>query len=1667
MFVHTFFRLSLILGILGLFWPRLLHAQIDSIAIELTPPNLLITGSFVDLQWKVKQSNNPQAFDLTFFREGPCGTNQSLISGVPPADTSSGPHVVALCDGDRVSNKIFVIGRESTNGILVPGSPTLEIISDTVPPDPPNLDIESNDFPKTVYTPTFQITGNVDNSLPAGNATDKPETAGSVTVFTRGLPDPVTGEITRNVLGGGLIQPNSRYIATIDISSLPPNVPTSLIMIATDTLGNESAEKPIGDVSRGIGGDVNIQKAALNPSPDSITRHSGVLISGQVFGTVAPFAVKFYMDGFLNSEIAGLSNGDNFSHSLNMTSEGQHCFEIEPENSNTPIFKPGRTSLGCITLDQTPPPAPQLFEPNPNNILITKGPTITIRGTTEADVFKNNALKPKVFISGPPGITYSPISPIEITTSGNFTVSADIQDLPDGQHTITVKATDEVGNTDPTANVTFTFIKDTVASAVEEVRVDNVLVPQINPPLFVPSKSILLSLRLNEAVVEAPRLEVGPFSGSQFTAGLRGGSGRNWEYSFSTSQGQDGPINIVVSEGPDTAGNKITFGLQDILIVDTLPPIVASMIPNERSILSKTPNPIRIVFEDRPLIENLLSSGVDTQSASIELYDPENQKIAIDLVEFDPITVDVIPRSQFTLEGDYKIEIIISDKAGNRSLKDTRLFTMDFTGITDDQISCFPENNGFARFGVEPFTGSEGHSVSLSVNNSQFDAERSTLLLKNFQEIPQTLPGVKKVTDSKTIRYELNTALPNNTSKDGKYVIEAQIFDTPGNLNPDFFCVFTYDNCRPSVESFFPSTRAVVSRNLRHVSAVVKDCLPRFDVEVSDIDLSLSSIRVFKASEDGANQDEIRSRLRFETLPGQRSHKLLLEFIDQNGVTTSLPNDGSADGRYNMEIEAFDRSGNRSGTTSSFFTLDTIDPILIAENLENDQILAGGKYFLFGKARDNSGGSGLDRVEIQVQAVNGLIPTTTLVEFTPVLLTGAPLPPTDPDPAFRDWSYELNLNLKSDTNTNVTLRAYDKAGNYRDYSFRVIMLAGNLNIPEKSVPVNNFSTDLFFVNFGWAPVLEASSYELEIITPNQNKKKFIINGVNTRINIASLGEGEGTYGWNIRAMDSHGNRGPVTLNTNFQVDQTQPKITSIQVQDPSPESQGRITQGVTRFIISFNESMNINKIPKIELREIGGGNNKAIPVQVLSFFENTLTAQVKLDAPIPGQSSLQGFVRIFVDNGEDLASNSLAPIDPGISLFEIYTGPLFEVKFFSNPVDNNDLIFVIKGLIDSGGRATEIPEIPSVIIKDSRDREVSLDPLRLTKESFAVTFNLNLVSNNNFTLIVTGRDKYGNTNSRSFYITIAQIFPSNQRQIFTSLLKIEIPSNGVSTKQDVVVLPAETLSIPTYPEELELIQTLDSSPHLVPLLKDSTVTGKVNAELQSALKNRDHALGLYLFNGSQWIHMSKAQLEKQNFKATSQYLGPMALMLDNQPPKVEGDPDQTGQQLQFKVFEKGSGINLDQSAFIFRGKRNSISHIKDDLVQVRLREVGHEIGIAEGQLELVDNAGNKSISKSFHVALQGTPQVQLYVYPNPARQVLNYEIRTNFIPLDAEMYVYDTAGDRVYRESLSMNTMREKYQWSLLNSVGDRVNSGVYFLKVRIKEGTRVIKKTMKVVILN
>ncbi|MBW7876657.1 MAG: Ig-like domain repeat protein, partial [Candidatus Cloacimonetes bacterium] len=1305
------------------------YAQIGSVSIELSPPNLLITGSSVLITWRVEQPSDPQNFDLTFVST--CPTRpvplQSVQPNNPPASATgasvtSGSFLVGLCDGDRIENTINVVAREVTSPGLNFSNP-VTVLSDTIPPDPPNINPESDNFPKTVFTQTFQIFGNVDNSIPAGNATDKAETAGSVTVFFVDGTDPATGLDRRVILGGGLIQPNANFVATVDLSTLTFGQQVNLFIVATDPLGQESRPpKSLGLVTRGNGDNVALDNLRMTPPSGTITRHTGVLVEGTVSGSVAPFAVKFYVNGFLNSEIGGLISGQGFAHTLNLTQEGNNCIAAEVENGNTPIFKGARQEIGCIELDRVAPAAPNIVSPNPNITLVTRGPNFDLRVFTEGDKNLTNTLLPKLYVTGPNGISFSPISPISIQQGGseqNITVS--ISNLPDGQHTIELQAEDEVGNTDPGSIARFSFIKDTQSPIVEEVRVNNVIAPQDNPPLFTRSDSIRVTIRLNEASTTPPHLQITPFNGTTFSAGFAEGGGTVFTYSFGVTQGQDGPVRINVSGGGDQAGNTISFTQNNLFFVDTRAPVVRDMIPAQFSVLSQSPERIRVIFED-PLYEpNGKVSGVDPSSATtqnITLLGPANNNVPIDIIEFDPVTIDIIPKTPVTLEGNYQLGIRVSDKAGNFSAKDTRLLFVDFTRIPEDDIKCFPENEGFSRFGVPPFPNGSPHFVEVKVNNSEFDVQKSSLLLKNIREIPQILPGVKSFSTTDTMRYTLNTPLPSGTEKDGRYLIESIVFDRAGNRT-DSACTFIYDNCAPSVMSIFPENLSFTARNLRSVSAVLKDCQPRFDVEFSDIDLQKSTIKLFQVSGVGGVETEILSRLRFETLPDQKAQKLLLEIVTTDGVTTSLPNDGSADGLYRIEVMPMDKSGNQGAIATSTFTLDTQSPILEIEGLMDNQSILANNILLKGRVRDNPNGSGMQKIEVKVESVVGSTPATVLMDFSPVFLAGPGLPPFSPNPPFQNFLQEIQLTLNQDVDARITLRAYDKAGNYNDFSWKVKLLASDLKPPVKSQPLSNFSTNLYFVHFAWEKVPEATSYEIELITPNINSKTYHTQNTYETINVAALAEGEGAYQWTIRGIDALGIKGQKSTSTRFFIDQTKPKINSIQIQDPSPESKGAITAGITRFLITFSEPVNINNEPKVFLQPVDIGQFTEQKLEILSFQETTLLARIKIDPPTANKPGLHGLGRLVVQNISDLATNPMEAQDGGINVFEIHSGPYFDFKFFTNPVDRDALTIAVKGLDRKGGLSVDVPTEPSVIAISTDNQEIALPVLRLTQSAFS------------------------------------------------------------------------------------------------------------------------------------------------------------------------------------------------------------------------------------------------------------------------------------------------------------------------------------------------------------
>ncbi len=1640
------------------------NAQIASVTVALNPPDLLITGASASINWTVEQPNTPQNFDLTFFRS--CANGSQVLKSVQPNNapnsngtsaTTSGTFIVGLCAGDRVENFINIIAREVTSPGLEQSN-TVTVLSDTVPPDPPNLDPDSEALGgATIFTQTFQITGNVDNSNPPGNATDKPETAGSVTIYSvDGLnPD---GTENRIVLGGGLIQPNANFIATVDLSTFAFGEARALFIIATDPLGQSSTPKSIGQITRGQGGTATLENLSITPSPGSITNHTGVLVQGSVSGAVPPFAVKFYVNGFLNSEIGGLVSGENFAHTLNLTKEGTNCISAEIENSNTPIFKAGKQEIGCIELDLTPPPAPLVLSPPPNLTLTTKGPTLNLRVLVEADKNLNNTLFPKLFLSGPGGISFNPISPIEITTgAGEQNIIVNIQDLPDGQHTVELKAQDEVGNTSPESIARFAFIKDTQSPIVEQVRVNDIVAPQQNPPIFAKSSGVQIKIQLNEASVSTPDLRVQPANGSEVSLGLFDfdASRKIFIYSLGVTTGLDGPVKIRVQGGSDQAGNTIDFQLDRAFFVDTLAPSVAQMIPESGSVLSQSPQQIRLVFEDPLPAGAELNSGVQVSSAQITLKDSRNTQVPINIVEFDPVTVDIIPQSPLNVEGNYQVETFITDKAGNTSSKDTRFFAMDFTAINQDDIVCFPLDEGFARFGADPF-GEDAHFVRINVNHPELDASKSTLNLKNLREIPQLLPGAVSFDQAiGEVRYTLKTKLPADTSKDGKYLMEAQVFDQAGNRT-DKTCTFIYDNCAPSVGTIFPSTNGIVGSNLKHVSAVVQDCVPRFDVEVSDVDTTRSEMKVFRVPANGAPQ-EVRSRVRYETVPESRAQKLLLEFIDTEGSPVNL----TPDGQYRLDIQVLDKSGNASEVSSTFFTVDTQTPLLETTRLKDGQILGGGVYYLTGRVRDADSGAGMDKVQIRVQSLISGAPSTTLLDFTAITMAGLPLPPFNPDPPWHDFSHELRINVNQDTDARITLRATDRAGNSNDFYFNVKLLANGLKAPDLSRPVSGFSTTSYFVDFSWENLVDAASYEVELITPAGNSKKVLSTTPYTRINLASYSEGEGVYRWNVRAIDSLGNVGPKSNNSNLKVDQTSPKVISVQIQDPSPESQGAITAGQSRFLITFSEAVNTSKTPKVWLRPVDAGGFTPVELNLLSFQETTALAQIKIEAPTPGSKAPQGLARISLENVEDLATNKLAAIEGGISLFEIQPGPLFDVKFFVNPVDKNSLTLAIKAFAANSGLALELPHEPAVTAISTQGDEVGLTLTRITAAAFATNLNLSTMGYNSFYLNIAGTDKFGNTNSRSIFLPINSIHASKASVLQHSLLRIEVPAHATTTDQSILMLDPDLMVIPRA-QSLVHFTDLPSSPSSVTLSRPSILRGSIPATASSTVLSSNSIL--LVQNNGVWEFASRVRpINQTEFEASTRLLGPMAIFHDPYLPTVENLPLK-GDILNFAVEDLGSGVDPD--ALYFHDASGSWKADYDSSTGMARIQVPKSVSQVDGYLSVEDRAGNRIQSPNLSVAVARNFAMHPQVYPNPAKNSLYLRILANFPPDSAEMKIYDSAGKLVNSLPLDVQGPRDAHRWDLRDRHGREVANGVYFMRLKVQVQSQEHREDLKFAVL-
>jgi len=266
---------------------------------------------------------------------------------------------------------------------------------------------------------------------------------------------------------------------------------------------------------------------------------------------------------------------------------------------------------------------------------------------------------------------------------------------------------------------------------------------------------------------------------------------------------------------------------------------------------------------------------------------------------------------------------------------------------------------------------------------------------------------------------------------DGPYLAEILAVDGPGNVSKAIRKEFLLDTTAPYTERTFPQENQKINTPLRHVSAVVVDPSPArlhtfeqsgkvnfgsgISIKASKMNLRLPAPYRDNLSTtlfDTADGNRLRGVLDFThnpnsfdpTLPtfnpNDDAYRVLLEIVDNNANTVTLPVDGSVDGIYTVEVIPVDNAGNNvndATTRGGFkpltdgvkppkelkrdfrFLLDTVPPNLTfspigaAQTAPSELNVNGGSFELKGKVRDLSartpateairGGSGMDRVE--------------------------------------------------------------------------------------------------------------------------------------------------------------------------------------------------------------------------------------------------------------------------------------------------------------------------------------------------------------------------------------------------------------------------------------------------------------------------------------------------------------------------------------------------------------------------------------------------------------------------------------------------------------------------------------------------------------------------------
>ncbi len=482
--------------------------------------------------------------------------------------------------------------------------------------------------------------------------------------------------------------------------------------------------------------------------------------------------------------------------------------------------------------------------------------------------------------------------------------------LPDGSYTIKVTLSKE-GGTGEILERSETAILDT-----EPPRISSIFANENSSLLLSDGGFINVPLR---SITVVPEADVGSpidFAAARTNVVLKNDRGvvRGGTLNYTTQLNLNlgNPLDIRSENGRytvtvtvvDEAGNFVEDTTE--FIFDNVAPSLTSVAGSSGAISPGASLNGRLDFVEAVLSDNL-ENGVNLSSSTIRLTGPAGEVfgsqtfLGSDKIRW--VFLSPLLARDGLHDGEYTVEVIGTDKAGNQSSAVRVPFVYD--NLVPELLTLGPsQDEAFNRIGDTIYHNQPLTQIVATFSDGDsgvgIDFEKNTWI--RFSAVGdgntrRVLAGRSFVDKNNArVTHVLEEPL---VSQDGRYRLDVQFADTLGNMDNETFH-FLYDTQLPTVVSTFPAANQTVA-NLSRVQVVLNEV-------TSGIDFTQSVFRLTRSV--GGSQTEVSVN------------------ITNNGMDTAtltvlepIALDGSDNGTYAIEVTPTDRAGNIGASARREFYL--------------------------------------------------------------------------------------------------------------------------------------------------------------------------------------------------------------------------------------------------------------------------------------------------------------------------------------------------------------------------------------------------------------------------------------------------------------------------------------------------------------------------------------------------------------------------------------------------------------------------------------------------------------------------------------------------------------------------------------------------------------------------